>query len=180
VLVCLATFLTCVAAAVSASPALVLGCVAGVSASNPNSVYTVAGASVTTSGTVTDERTGLMWEQCARGLSGAACTNGSATSFTWQAALAAVTSANSVAYLGYTDWRLPNVRELRSLVEECRLSPSINEVAFPATPAAGFWSSSPRVAAAATGAWVVSFASGASGNGVRTATNNLRLVRGGQ
>jgi hypothetical protein len=151
-------------------------CVAGIRASNPSSVYIVDAAN----GTVTDNRTALMWDQCPRGLSGAACTAGTIGTFTWQQALDTAATANSVSYKGYADWRLPNVKELRSLVEECRGSPSINEWAFPATPAVTFWSSSPSSAVVSV-AWAVDFDYGNAGTFVRSANAfRVRLVRSGQ
>ncbi len=57
-------------------------------------------------GTVTDATTGLMWAQ---GDSGAA--------ITWQAALEWAVTANAENYLGHSDWRLPNVKELQVLVD---------------------------------------------------------------
>lgn len=85
-------------------------------------------------GTVTDTRTGRMWDRCARGLAGAGCATGGA--FTWQAALDAASSIST--YKGFGDWRLPNLKELRGLVEERRGTPSINEFAFPNTPVSFF------------------------------------------
>lgn len=58
-------------------------------------------------GTVTDELTGLMWCQDA-GLGGP---------MPWQGALDAVAADNAAGLNGYADWRLPNARELRSLVD---------------------------------------------------------------
>jgi hypothetical protein len=60
-----------------------------------------------------------MWKQCAEGLSGATCQTGSAQTFTWANALA---HAEASTFANYTDWRLPNVKELSSLVEDCRVS----------------------------------------------------------
>lgn len=60
--------------------------------------------------------------------------------FHWNAALGA---ANSNTYAGYSDWRLPNLKELRSLVEECRNSSAVNVTVFPNTPSLLFWSGSP-------------------------------------
>ena len=148
-------------------------CVAGIQASNPASVYVVDSAN----GTVTDTRTGLMWDRCARGLSGVGCATGTASTFTWQAALNA--AATIGAYKGYNDWRLPNLRELHSLVEECRLNPSINEFTFPNTPAWFFWSGSPS-AGVATFAWFVGFSGGNVGIGDRSSAFQVRLVRAGQ
>ena len=57
-------------------------------------------------GTISDEATGLMWMQ-ADGAEG----------MDWEAALAYAQSQNEVNYLGYNDWRLPNVKELQSIVD---------------------------------------------------------------
>lgn len=150
-------------------------CVTGIQASNPESVYVVDSAN----GTVTDTSTGLMWDRCARGLSGVGCATGYHSSFTWQAALNA--AATIGVYKGYNDWRLPNLKELRSLVEECRVNPSINEFTFPNTPALLFWSGSPP-ATNAVGAWGVDFNVGTAYTGLvsRGVANGVRLVRAGK
>ncbi len=146
-------------------------CEAGIQASNPTSVYVID----TTNGTVTDTRTGLMWDRCARGKSDSNCSSGTATTFTWQAALNSAIGT----YKGYADWRLPNIKELHSLVEECRVVPSINEFAFPGTPALDFWSSSPSTLST-TRALSVYFIYGDARAELRTETYLVRLVRGGQ
>lgn len=63
-------------------------------------------------GTITDNATGLMWTRD---------DNGEAV--LWQDALAWVQQKNNENYLGYNDWRLPNVKELQSIVDYTR-SPS--------------------------------------------------------
>ena len=55
--------------------------------------------------TVTDTATGLMWSR-----------EDSAVGMTWQDALAWVQAKNTANYLGHNDWRLPNAKELHSLV----------------------------------------------------------------
>jgi hypothetical protein len=60
-------------------------------------------------GTVTDRATGLMW---AKGDSG--------KGMDWEAALAWVQARNGAGYLGHRDWRLPNAKELQSLVDYAR------------------------------------------------------------
>lgn len=59
-------------------------------------------------GTITDRASGLMWSQVDFG------------SYDWQQALSFADSAN---YAGYDDWRLPNVKELQSIIDYSR-SPS--------------------------------------------------------
>ncbi len=59
--------------------------------------------------TISDQATGLMWT---RGDSG--------EGLNWQEALAWVQSRNAEVYLGYDDWRLPNAKELQSIVDYSR------------------------------------------------------------
>jgi hypothetical protein len=65
-------------------------------------------------GTVTDNLTGLVWSLDAKPLVGAANVDDPAVS--WQGALDQVQTMNKEAYLGFTDWRLPNRNELASLI----------------------------------------------------------------
>ncbi|HET6495102.1 MAG TPA: DUF1566 domain-containing protein, partial [Thermoleophilia bacterium] len=60
-------------------------------------------------GTITDSATGLMWSQ-----------TDSAEGMNWKAALAWVQTKNAEDYLGHSDWRLPNVKELQSIVDYTR------------------------------------------------------------
>jgi predicted phosphodiesterase len=73
-------------------------------------------------GTVTDDATGLMWTQA-----------DSASGMNWENALAWVQARNDASYLGYGDWRLPNAKELHSILDYTRSpdttnSPAINPV----------------------------------------------------
>lgn len=131
-------------------------------------------------GTVTHAKTQLMWKQCAESLSGTSCT-GIATAMNWANALNAANTANTTAFAGYTDWRLPNVKEIESIVEFCGYNPAINQVAFPATPTGflPFWSSSSFVSGP-TGAWFVFFSDGNTGASDKAYNGFVRLVRGGQ
>lgn len=131
--------------------------------------------------TVTDRSTGLMWARCPEGLFGADCA--AASAFTWEGAL--IRARDSVL-AGYTDWRLPNVKELSSLVEERCSDPAINLAVFPNTPALGFWSASPHAYSSndtwltSNGAWIVFFYYGYVGKDYRSDSYRVRLVRTGQ
>ncbi len=81
-------------------------------------------------GTVTDTNTGLMWQKCQLGLSGDICETGSVVTFTWEEAL---DEASLNDYSGYTDWRVPNIKELASIVEYQCNTPAINLNIFPNT-----------------------------------------------
>jgi len=60
-------------------------------------------------GTVTDRATGLMWSK-----------NDSGRGMNWRDALAWVQKKNAEKFLGHDDWRLPNVKELQSIVDYTR------------------------------------------------------------
>lgn len=60
-------------------------------------------------GTITDRATGLMWMQ-----------NDSGTAMNWANALAWVEQLNAQSHLGYADWRLPDAKELQSIVDYTR------------------------------------------------------------
>jgi len=101
----------------------------------------------------------------------------STTVHTWQAALQ---SASAATKAGYTDWRLPNIKELRSLAAYDRYDPSINLAIFPNTASNRYWSSSPY-AYDSNGAWVGNFSGGGDYYGYRNVSYRpVRLVRGGQ
>lgn len=131
-------------------------------------------------GTVTDSRTGLMWQQCADGLSGAACATGSATSHaSFGAALqraAAVNADAAGAGRSHADWRVPNRNELASLVNRNCGAPTIARGPFPNTPSLSLWTSSPVRSSLV---WYVDFTDGSIGPGGITGGRGLRLVRGG-
>lgn len=128
-------------------------------------------------GTVTHQATGLMWMKCPLGQSGADCSTGSGATYTWKGALEAAAASG---FAGHTDWRVPNVNELRSLVEERCYNPAINAAVFPATPTSStFWSSSPN-AYDSNYAWNVHFGYGYSSTNGRSYYHPVRLVRNRQ
>ena len=63
-------------------------------------------------GTISDNNTDLMWDA-----------TGSTSSMSWKDALAYAQQKNEENYLGYNDWRVPNAKELQSIVDYSR-SPS--------------------------------------------------------
>lgn len=140
-------------------------------------------------GTVTDSTTSLVWDQCPHGLSGATCTTGTALVRTWSQALDAAVAANTANYKGFSDWRVPNKNELESITKidsHTAGQPAIDTTAFPNTPITGdafanggTWTSTTFAPGPST-AWVVLFFNGSTGGGVKSASNYVRLVRGGQ
>ncbi|MBJ6724754.1 Lcl domain-containing protein [Geomesophilobacter sediminis] len=65
-------------------------------------------------GTITDLLTGLQWTQDGNAPGPVAC-RPSGYQMNWQASLNYVKCLNTNSFLGRSDWRLPNVKELRSL-----------------------------------------------------------------
>lgn len=94
-------------------------------------------------GVVQHEPTALQWSRCAIGQTwDAGSCSGAATVFYWDEAQDAVDQLNASGELaGWSDWRLPTVEELATLIEKCRETPAINPEIFPNTPWSGFWTS---------------------------------------
>ncbi len=74
-------------------------------------------------GTVTDCLTGLLWTKDAYTPGPSSC--GPAMWKTWQEALDHVQCLNLNKYLGFSDWRLPNKKELFSLVDHSKFYPAL-------------------------------------------------------
>jgi len=85
----------------------------------------------------------------------------------WEEALCAVRRLNDASKSGYSDWRLPNIRELESLVDDNRHSPAFSPGFSIATPqTSGFWSSTTSVYEPRY-AWVLYSTDGAVGVGFK-------------
>ncbi|MDH5230674.1 MAG: DUF1566 domain-containing protein [Gammaproteobacteria bacterium] len=85
--------------------------------------------------------TGLEWQRCSIGqtwdVNQQTCI-GTANKLNWQAALQAANSSGG--------WRLPNIKELVSILDVQCTAPPFNNTVFPNTPSAmqrGYWSSTP-------------------------------------
>jgi len=106
---------------------------------------------------VIDAQTNLIWRRCVEGMSwnGLTCV-GLDSRYTREQAL---TQAQS-----QTGWRLPNVKELTSIVDRSTSSPSFNLSVFPLTPLNGLWTATPFVGfdTSIQGGWYVDGVSGAS------------------
>jgi len=123
-------------------------------------------------GTVTDGVTNLMWQQCSDGLS-TGCT-GTAATVTWNNA---IVYCEGLSLGGFTDWRLPNVKELKSIADTTKSRPAIDAVYFPNTIALRYWSST-SYAADTTNAWFVYFDDGFADGIGKSTVFYVRCVRG--
>lgn len=91
--------------------------------STPSSQFTLD-----RSGTATDNKTGLTWMRCSLGtkwMDNKYCVRvGDPILYDWKTALNKAYNSN---FAGYSDWRLPNIKELNSIVEvACRPSANID------------------------------------------------------
>jgi len=142
-------------------------------------------------GTVTDNTTGLTWQKCTFGQtwneSDGSCT-GDPTALTWQSALAEAAKLNN--------WRLPNINELMSLVDDSVSNPAIYEPFRQHLPPAlespdldhtlPYWSSTTDVRYPGR-AWLINFVDGSNNydgydgtQGVKNREFYIRLVRTAQ
>ncbi len=126
---------------------------------------TVAAGTLTDNGdnTVDDDATGLTWQSNESGV------------FAWEGAL---THCETLTLGGDSDWRVPNIKEIRTLVD-LGSAPTIDTAVFSAAVAGLYWSSTARVDSTSY-AWIADFSNGQVTTGFKTANNNLRCVRGGQ
>lgn len=130
-----------------------------------------------TAGTVVDRQTGLRWMRCALGQhwNGTDCT-GVPLASGWAEGFDHATGLNRRGgYAGHTDWRVPTLSELESLVERRCHDPALDRGRFPSSPVTGFWSATPHTSP--NHAMLVHFKYGGSYMGNRDQYWALRLVR---
>jgi hypothetical protein len=128
-------------------------------------------------GTVTDSATGLIWQKCSRGQGTTLgnCSTGNISFNTWSSA---IIYCEGLTLGGRSDWRLPNINELGSIIDYIKSSnPIIDSTAFPNTRSDGYWSSS--TSAQSTGsAWYINFSNGYVDYNSKTANYFVRCTTG--
>lgn len=102
---------------------------------------------------VTDKQTGLIWDRCSAGhkWDGGSC-SGAATPLNYQQAEDLAAKSNG--------WRLPDAKELLSIVDPGCRNPSIDSMVFPNTPERWFWTSEVFPWSGNSSVWVVLFTNG--------------------
>jgi formylglycine-generating enzyme required for sulfatase activity len=117
-------------------------------------------------GTVTDKSTDLMWQQ-------ETIPN---NTMSWRQALSYCEKLNLG---GHTDWRLPTIKELQSLVDYSRYNPAIDTTYFPTAVSSLYWSST-TYASNTLLAWGVYFYNGHDYTNYENGNLYVRAVRGVQ
>ena len=123
-------------------------------------------------GTVTDHTTGLMWKKCLEGQQGSSCF-GKLQLYSWTLANQQANTNQHDRFAGFSEWRLPTLTELESIIETQCTNPAANLHIFPGTPAAGLWSGDD----ADPNAWSVDFSKGVAYPVLKAGGKFVRLVR---
>jgi hypothetical protein len=137
-------------------------------------------------GTVTDQRSGLTWEK----LSDDGSIHDVDTLYTFDDAIGVkIAGLNGASFGGHNDWRLPNINEMRSLVDYSVSGPSV-AAPFNASCAAActvltcsctasdvYWSST-SFAPAPLAAWIHEYNTGFIGVSSKNTPTRVRGVRG--
>jgi hypothetical protein len=80
---------------------------------------------------VVDNVTGLEWQGCVSNRTGNDCSGGITVVGRWGSA---INYCEALSWGGYSDWTLPNIKEIDSIVDHRLGTPAYDPVAFPATP----------------------------------------------
>ncbi len=120
---------------------------------------------------VSDDSTGLQWQD-----------NTTPFTMTWQGAIDYCENILSLG--GHEDWRLPNLNELTSIVDDTQYDPAIDSSTgngFQNTTSSPYWSSTTHADAVYTSfAWRVFFNNGRQFIGDKSYSYYVRCVRSGQ
>ncbi len=138
-------------------------------------------------GTVTDNRTTLQWEVLTDDGSIHDWDN---FSYQWAGAFGKIEDLNEMNFAGHSDWRVPNIRELLTIVSfsaynpatyppfanECKAGCVQGECSC--TKSSTYWSSTTYQQSSSL-AWAVNMQTGLTTQSTKTVYNYIRAVRGG-
>lgn len=143
--------------------------------SAPASNFTINAADAT----VIDNNTNLMWKRCVQGQTWNSILNkceGSKLADSWKGALEA---ADTETFAGFSDWRLPNLKELYSIIETSCTNPALNATVFTDQNQVNTWTSTVDIKSGNEDrAFVLNFYYGISQSiNTKDQTHHYRLVR---
>lgn len=120
---------------------------------------------IQSNGTVIDAMTDLQWQQVAPN-----------DTLTWEQAL---NYADTLSLAGYTDWRLPNCKELHSINQENIINPSVDP-AWSSVSSARKWWSSTTLLNDPQKAWYLYTRFGITTYDLKSLKHSVRVVRSGE
>jgi hypothetical protein len=115
-----------------------------------------------------------MWIKAPQTIGGIWADDTSPSKMTWEQALA---NCETLEFAGHNDWRLPNRRELMSIVNFGVCAPAIDQAYFPQTMSEHYWTATADSHADAR-AWFVYFFNGYVNINNKTSAYYVRPVRG--
>ena len=116
-------------------------------------------------GTVLNTSTFLMWQD----------TTSDEITFTWQES---ITHCEDSTTASYTNWRVPNINELITIIDLNKTNPAINSIFTNVQNNGKYWSSTTYAQPnEQTSAWYVNSRNGEVLTQTKTSKNNVRCVR---
>ena len=133
-------------------------------------------------GTISDELTSLTWEvkEGSDGTPNLSNPTDPDNSYSWDDLNGFILLLNATNYGGFTDWRIPTVKELETILDLsiAEPGPTINNTLFPNCKAGSYWTADTDIDNPAM-AWAIDFSNSLDRISAKTDTFSIRAVRGG-
>jgi len=132
---------------------------------------------------VLDNATSLVWEvkQNKDGVQNYGNPNDADNTYSWdESSKKFINALNAAHFGGFSDWRLPSLKELKTIVDSNRTKPAINTDYFPNTQSSSYWSSISDGSKYRRNAAGVNFFYGHSYDSLMGSVIYVRAVRDGQ
>lgn len=123
---------------------------------------------------VTDGCSGLIWQGCPAGSRGFACDQGDRESYLWADALA---YCQGLQWAGHDDWRLPQIKELLTIVDFDRYWPALDPEIFPGTGTGWYFTATSIINQFSDAAYAVFLGEGMVGSSFKDWDNEVFCVR---
>jgi hypothetical protein len=127
-------------------------------------------------GTALDKTTQLLWSRCLVGQSWDSASrscSGTPQQLDWSEALL---ESKRSTLAGFSTWRLPNAKEILTLIERSCVDPAINLTAFPSSRSENIWTGTTTLNEAER-AWAIAMYSGKNNTKHKNTRLHVRLVR---
>lgn len=118
---------------------------------------------------VVDRATGCMW---AADGNAAGCNNGDDRQWDFN-----IDYARNLDFAGFSDWLLPNINELLSIIHYAKVAPIVDETFFPNTVSDNYVSSTTHFGFT-DNVWIVGFGTGVLVADAKSNSHYIRCVRG--